>query len=100
MTRVELLSDGQIEVLAGGSGGGWAFPSLTSKTSSMEINNLISQSNVGSAWASSASVGSSGVGGSWGMFKKQPGGGTTVADATNIQKNYNAVTNFGFSFNI
>jgi hypothetical protein len=34
------------------------------------------------------------------MFKKQPGGGTTIADATNIQKNYNAVTNFGFSFNI
>jgi hypothetical protein len=100
MTKFELLSDCQTEVLAGGSGGGWAFPSLTSKTSSMEINNLISQSNVGSAWASSAAASSSGFGGSWGLFKKQPAGGMTVADATNIQKNFNSITNFGFSFTV
>ncbi len=98
MTKLELLSDSQIEILAGGNGG-WAFPSLTSKSSTMEINNLISQSNVGSAWASSASASGGGFGG-WGKYMKKPEGGVTVADATNIQKNFNSVNNFGFSFTI
>ncbi len=98
MTKFELLSDCKIEVIAGGNAG-WSFPSLTSKTSTMEINNLISQSNVGSAWASSASASGGGFGG-WGKFMKQPQGGATVADATNIQKNFNSVNNFGFSFTI
>ena len=99
MTKFELLSDCQIEVIAGGSGGGWSFPSLTSKTSTMEINNLISQSNIGSAWASSASA-SGGSFGGWGKHMTQPTAGKTIADATNIQKNYNSVSNFGFSFTI
>lgn len=102
MTKFELLSDCQTEVIAGGNGGGWTFPSLTSKTSTMEINNLISQSNVGSAWASSASASGGGFGGfgGWSKYMKKPEGGVTVADATNIQKNFNAVNNFGFSFTI
>jgi hypothetical protein len=98
MTKLEILLDSQIEALVGGMSG-WAFPSLTSKSSSMEINNLISQSNVGSAWASSASASGSGFGG-WGKFMKKPEGGVTAADATNIQKNFNSVNNFGFSITI
>ena len=98
MTKLEILLDSQSEVLVGGMNG-WAFPSLTSKGSSMEINNLISQSNVGSAWASSASASGGGFS-SWGKFMKKPEGGVTVADATNIQKNLNSVNNFGFSITI
>jgi hypothetical protein len=99
MTKFELLSDCQAEILAGGNGGGWTFPSLTSKTSSMEINNLISQSNVGSAWASGASA-SGGLGGGWGRLFSRPQGVETFADATTIQKNFNGISNFGFSIAI
>jgi hypothetical protein len=99
MTKLELLSDCQAEILAGGNGGGWAFPSLTSKTSSMEINNLISQSNVGSAWASTVSAGSS-SGGGFRHFQTPVSGGGAGSDATNIQKNILNLTNFGFSFAI
>ena len=95
-----ILTDAQTEALAGGNGGGWAFPSLTSKTSSMEINNLISQTNTGSAWAASTSATAGGLGGGWFAHKKQGGAGVTVADATNIQKNFNGISNFGFSIAI
>jgi hypothetical protein len=95
MTKFELLSDCQAETLAGG----WAFPSLTSKTSSMEINNLISQSNVGSAWASTASVGGAGGGGGH-RFPMPTQGTGAESEATNIQKNILNLTNFGFSFAI
>jgi hypothetical protein len=98
MTKLEILSDCQTEILAGGNGGGWAFPSLTSKTSSMEINNLISQSNVGSAWASTVSAG--GTGGGYKSWKMPSLGGGAEADATNVQKNILNLTNFGFSFAI
>jgi hypothetical protein len=98
MINVTLLSDAQSEVLAGGNGGGWGFPSLTSKTSSMEINNLISQSNIGSAWASSASASTGGLGGGWHRMFSRPQEIETTADATNIQKNFNGISNFGFSF--
>jgi hypothetical protein len=65
----------------------------------MEINNLIQQSNVGSAWASSATA--TGGGGGWHpWFHTMPSGGSSGATATNTQKNYNTVTNFGFSFTI
>ena len=95
MTKIEILSDCQTEIIAGGNGGRWAFPSLTSKTSTMEINNLISQSNVGSAWASTVSAG--GTGGRW----KMPSlGGGAEAEATNTQKNILNLANFGFSIAI
>jgi hypothetical protein len=97
---LHILTDAQTEVLAGGNGGGWTFPSLTSKTSSMEINNLISQTNTGSAWAASSSATAGGLGGGWFLHKKQPGAGVTAADATNIQKNFNGISNFGFSIAI
>jgi hypothetical protein len=97
MIKLELLQDIESQELAGGNGG-WAFPSLTSKTSTMEINNLIQQSNVGSAWASSATASGGGGWGHW--FHKTPSGGSSSATATNTQKNYNTVTNFGFSFTI
>jgi hypothetical protein len=97
MIKLELLHDAEIQELTGGNG--WAFPSLTSKTSTMEINNLVSQSNVGSAWASSATA--TGGGGSWHpWFHQMPSGGASTADAKNIQKNYNSISNFGFSFTI
>jgi len=99
MTKFELLSDCQAEILAGGNGG-WAFPSLTSKTSSMEINNLISQSNIGSAWASGASASGGGLGGGWARMFSRPQEIETVADATTIQKNFNGISNFGFSIAI
>ena len=98
MIMFEVLTEAQAEIMAGGNGG-WAFPSLTSKTSTMEINNLIQQSNVGSAWASSATA--TGGGGGWHpWFHTMPSGGSSGATATNKQKNYNSVTNFGFSFTI
>ena len=97
MTMFEVLTEAQAEIMAGGNGG-WAFPSLTSKTSTMEINNLIQQSNVGSAWASSATATGGGGWGHW--YHKTPSGGSSSATATNTQKNYNTVTNFGFSFTI
>jgi hypothetical protein len=95
MTKIELLSDVQTEQLAGGRGRG---PSLTSTTSSMDITNLISQSNVGSAWASGALAGA-GTGHRGGGRKGNGGGGETEvgAEATNIQKNFLALNNFGFS---
>jgi hypothetical protein len=94
--RLELLMDAETEQLQGGR---WAFPSLSSKTSTMEINNLISQSNVGSAWASSATA--TGGGGGWfPAYIGIPIGGASAATATNSQKNFNSVNNFGFSFNI
>ncbi len=100
MINVTLLSDAQSEVLTGGSdGGSWGFPSLTSKTSSMEITNLISQSNVGSAWASGAAASGGGLGGGWHKFS-HPQGVKSFADATNIQKNYNNIYNSGFSFTV
>jgi hypothetical protein len=98
MTKLELLSDCQAELASGGNGL-LVFPSLTSKNSSMEINNLISQQNIGSAWASSATA----TGGTGGLFPSLIGipiGGASKATATNTQKNYNSVTNFGFSFNV
>lgn len=95
--KMQILPEFQTEMIHGGTGGGWAFPSLTSKTSTMEINNLISQSNVGSAWASTVSAGSTGGYKSWKMPSM---GGGAGADATNIQKNILNLTNFGFSFNV
>ena len=99
MTKFELLSDCQAEILAGGNGG-WSFPSLTSKTSSMEITNLVSQSNIGSAWASGATASGGGLGGGWSQRFSRPQGIETVADATNIQKNFSGISNFGFSIAI
>jgi hypothetical protein len=94
MTKIELLSDVQTELLAGGRGR--YAPSLTSTTSAMDITNLISQSNVGSAWASGASAGA-GFGG-WGRKSNGGAGETEVeAEATNVQKNFLALSNFGFS---
>ena len=94
MSNLSTLSDLQTESIRGG----WAFPSLTSKTSTMEINNLISQSNVGSAWASPVSAG--GSGGGYKSWKMPSMGGGAGADATNVQKNILNLTNFGFSFNV
>ena len=95
MTKIELLSDVQTEQLAGGRGR--RGPSLTSTTSSMDITNLISQSNVGSAWASGALAGAST--GHRGRCRIGNCGGDTEfeAEATNIQKNFLALNNFGFS---
>ena len=45
MIKLETLTESQTETLGGGNGH-WGFPSLTSKTSTMEITNLVSQSNV------------------------------------------------------
>jgi hypothetical protein len=98
MTKFELLSDCQAEILAGGNGG-WTFPSLTSKTSSSEITNLVSQSNIGSAWASGASASGGGLGGGL-MRPSRPQGIGTFADATNIQKNFSGISNFGLSIAI
>ena len=98
MIKLETLTETQSEILGGG-GGHWAFPSLTSKTSTMEINNLVSQSNVGSAWASSATA--TGGGGGWfPAYIGIPIGGASRAIATNTQSNSNNVTNLGLSFNI
>ncbi len=99
MTKFELLSDCQSETLAGGNGG-WTFPSLTSKTSSSEITNLVSQSNIGSAWASGASASGGGLGGGWILRHSRPQEVETFADATNIQKNFSGISNFGFSIAI
>ena len=96
MTKIELLSDVQTEQLAGGRGR--RGPSLTSTTSSMDITNLISQSNVGSAWASGALAGAGTGHSGWGRKGNGGGGETEVeAEATNIQKNFLALNNFGFS---
>ena len=98
MTKFDILSEIQTEQLTGGRGR--YIPSLTSSTSSMDITNLISQSNVGSAWASSASAGAgTGFGGGWGRGKSNGGAGETEveSEATNIQKNFLALNNFGFS---
>lgn len=100
MIKFELLSDAQTELLEGGGGRG-GFPSLSSTTSSMDITNLISQSNVGSAWASGAIAGTGMSTPSWGHGKHSNGGGAgeteVEAEATNIQKNFLALSNFGFS---
>ena len=97
MIKLETLTETQSEIIGGG--GHWAFPSLTSKTSTMEINNLVSQSNVGSAWASSATA--TGGGGGWfPAYIGIPIGGASKAIATNTQSNSNNVTNLGLSFNI
>lgn len=97
MIKFELLSDAQTELLEGGRG---RYPSLSSTTSSMDITNLINQSNVGSAWASGAIAGT-GSTPSWGHHKYSKGGGAgeteVEAEATNIQKNFLALSNFGFS---
>ena len=98
MIKLETLTESQTETLGGGNGH-WGFPSLTSKTSTMEINNLVSQSNVGSAWASSATA--TGGGGGWfPAYIGIPIGGASKAIATNTQSNSNNVTNLGLSFNI
>ena len=97
MTKLEFLTETQTEMLAGGNDAGWGFPALFStKSSSMDINNLISQSNVGSAWASTAAAGAGG-GSGYGSFWRMPKGGGAGSDATNIQKNILKLDNFGFS---
>ncbi len=95
MIKLETLTESQTETLGGGNGY-WGFPSLTSKTSTMEITTLVSQSNVGSAWASSATA--TGGGGLFPAFIGIPIGGASKANATNTQKNYNKVENFGLNF--
>jgi hypothetical protein len=102
MTNLEFLTDIQAEVLTGGTDAGWGFPALLSeKASSMGITNLISQSNVGSAWGSSTAIpSSSGFGGFGGFRMKPQGGGATISDATNIQKNILKLNNFGFSLTV
>jgi len=95
MTNLELLSDVQTELLAGGRGR--YYPSLTSTTSSMDITNLISQSNVGSAWSSGAIAGAGTGFRGWGGRSGGAGETEVEAEANNIQKNFLALNNFGFS---
>jgi hypothetical protein len=66
----------------------------------MEINNLISQTNVGSAWASGAAASTGGLGGGWFRKYSRPQEVEAGAEATNIQKNFNGISNFGFSIAI
>jgi hypothetical protein len=98
MIKLEELTASQAEVLAGGNGY-WAFPSLTSKTSTQEINNFVSQSNSGSAWASSTTAS---AGGGFGLphFHLMPTGGSSAATANNSQTNTNSVTNWVLGFTI
>jgi hypothetical protein len=93
MSKLEMLADHQAEVVTGG----WLFPSLTNKTSTLEINNLISQSNVGSAWASGATASG---GNGWGWLRKPSQGAETETKAKNVQKNYLDLNNFGFNITI
>lgn len=101
MIKLETLTESQSETLGGGMnhGGGYghlAFPSWTSKGSTIEINNLVSQSNIGSAWASSTSL-TGGGGGS--PFISIPVGGPSTANAYFTQSNSNNVNNNpNFSF--
>ena len=101
MIKLETLTESQSETLGGGMhhGGGhgkWAFPSITTTTSNIEFNNLVSQSNVGSAWASSATA--TGGGGGYPAFIGIPIGGASGANATLNQGNTNNVNNWLASF--
>ena len=97
MIKLETLTESQIETLGGGSNGngggwgGWGFPSMTSQGSNIEFTTLVSQSNIGSAWASSATA--TGGGGGY-PFISIPMGGASGATATNTQRNNSTVNNW------
>jgi hypothetical protein len=96
MIKLETLTEFQTETLGGGRSSRGGSPSWTSQLSTIEINNLVSQSNVGSAWASSATA--TGGGGGY-PFISIPMGGASEANAFLTQSNINNVSNWpNFSF--
>ncbi len=88
MIKLETLTESQTETLVGGWGR-WGFPSVSSKSSTNEFTNLTSQTNIGSAWASSSTA--TGGGGGWvpAFLGISAGGDSGEAKAELTQTNTN-----------
>ena len=87
MIKLETLTEFQTETLGGGWGG-WRVPSVTSQGSTIEFTNGSSQTNIGSAWATSTSA--TGGGGGY-PFISIPVGGESKAYAKLEQSNTNGL---------